>query len=155
MLSNALATVAGSAVEGPAHLIQLALTPVFLLTAIAGFLNVFTGRLARVADRVNAISRARLEGRPLLPGLSENLNSLRRRTLALQGAVVLVGASGAFTCAATFTIFLGALGAELTALLLFLEFGLALFCLLVGLGCFVAEMLIASRAMISQIAADR
>jgi hypothetical protein len=91
----------------------------------------------------------------VLPGLSENLNSLRRRTLALQGAVVLAGGAGACTCAATFTIFVGALGAELTSLLLFVEFGLALLCLLVGLGCFVAEMLIASRAMIAQIAADR
>ena len=36
-----------AAIEGPAHLIQVALTPVFLLTAIAGFLNVFAGRLAR------------------------------------------------------------------------------------------------------------
>jgi hypothetical protein len=153
MLNNAIA-VAGSAITDSAHLIQLALTPVFLLTAIAGFLNVFTGRLARVADRVNGITRARDEGKPTPTGLSSNLLSLRRRTLALQAAVLLVGGSGAFTCAATFTIFVGALGADLSALL-FVEFGLALLCLLGGLGCFVAEMLIASRSMIDQIAADR
>ncbi|MDR3472727.1 MAG: DUF2721 domain-containing protein [Devosia sp.] len=155
MLTSAVGAVTGTAIEGSAHLVQLALTPVFLLTAIAGFLNVFTGRLARVADRVNAITRAKLEGQPVLAGLSVNLVSLRRRTLALQGAVVLAGASGAFTCAATFTIFLGALGADLTSILLFGEFGLALLSLLAGLTCFVAEMLIASRAMIAQIATDR
>ena len=38
-------------VSGVAHAIQLALTPVFLLTGIAGILNVMTGRLARVIDR--------------------------------------------------------------------------------------------------------
>ena len=155
MLSSTLGTVTASAVEGSAHLIQVALTPVFLLTAIAGFLNVFTGRLARVADRVNAIARARLEGTPVVEGLSANLTSLRRRTVALQAAVVLVGISGAFTCAATVTIFVGALGADLTSILLFVEFGMALLSLLGGLTCFVAEMVIASRAMIAQIATER
>ncbi|HVX82262.1 MAG TPA: DUF2721 domain-containing protein [Devosiaceae bacterium] len=147
---------AGTGVEVSAHLIQVALTPVFLLTAIAGFLNVFTGRLARVADRVNAITRARLEGQPItIVGISADLNSLRRRTLALQAAVVLAGVSGASTCAATFTIFVGTLGANLTSLTLFIEFGLALLSLLGALTCFVVEMVIASRAMIAQIATDR
>jgi hypothetical protein len=34
-----------------AHAIQLALAPVFLLTGIAGILNVMAGRLARIIDR--------------------------------------------------------------------------------------------------------
>ena len=113
MLERGVASaVSGVAIEGPAHLIQVALTPVFLLTAIAGFLNVFTGRLARVADRVNAIARARLEGKQVVVGLSADINALRRRTVALQAAVVLGGVSGAFTCAATVTIFVGTLGAD-------------------------------------------
>jgi len=154
MLSSTLA-VAETAVEGSAHLIQLALTPVFLLTAIAGFLNVFTGRLARVADRVNAIVKSRHEGQPLPPqGLSANVTSLRRRTLALQGAVLLCSASGIFTCAATFTIFVGALGAEFGSVLLF-EFGLSLLCLLGAIAFFLAEMYIATRAMFDEIAKDR
>jgi len=33
------------------HAIQLALTPVFLLTGIAGILNVMAGRLSRIIDR--------------------------------------------------------------------------------------------------------
>lgn len=36
--------------------IQLALAPVFLLTGIAGLLNVMTGRLSRIIDRGRAIS---------------------------------------------------------------------------------------------------
>jgi len=155
MLTSTLGAISGNAIEGSAHLIQLALTPVFLLTAIAGFLNVFTGRLARVADRVNALVRARHDGQKLPPqGLSADVASLRRRTLALQGAVLFCGAAGAFTCAATLTIFLGSLGAELTSVLLFLEFGVALLSLLASLGFFVAEMLIATRAMFDEIAHD-
>ena len=39
-----------------AHIIQVALTPVFLLSGIATLLNVFSTRLARVADRVEQIT---------------------------------------------------------------------------------------------------
>lgn len=38
------------------HVIQVALTPVFLLTAVAALLNVFSTRLGRVADRVDQVS---------------------------------------------------------------------------------------------------
>jgi len=51
----------GSALDTVAHIIQVALTPVFLLSGIATLLNVFSTRLARVADRVEAVSEA-IEG---------------------------------------------------------------------------------------------
>ncbi|MEP0495803.1 MAG: DUF2721 domain-containing protein, partial [Paraglaciecola sp.] len=34
-----------------AEIIQLAVAPVFMLTGIAGFLNVMSGRLGRIVDR--------------------------------------------------------------------------------------------------------
>ena len=40
-----------------AHIIQVALTPVFLLSGIATLLNVFSTRLAGVADRVDQITK--------------------------------------------------------------------------------------------------
>ena len=46
----------GSALDTVAHIIQVALTPVFLLSGIATLLNVFSSRLARVADLVHAAS---------------------------------------------------------------------------------------------------
>ena len=39
-----------------ARAIQLALTPVFLLTGIAGLLNVMTGRLGRIIDRARYLT---------------------------------------------------------------------------------------------------
>ena len=39
--------------------IQLALAPVFLLTGIAGLLNVISGRLSRIVDRWRALSDGR------------------------------------------------------------------------------------------------
>ena len=44
----------GSALDTVAHIIQVALTPVFLLSGIATLLNVFSSRLARVSDQVHA-----------------------------------------------------------------------------------------------------
>jgi hypothetical protein len=43
-------------VESVAHVIQVALTPVFLLSGIASLLGVLSTRLARVADRVDALA---------------------------------------------------------------------------------------------------
>ena len=39
--------------------VQLALAPAFLLTGIAGLLNVMTGRLARIVDRVRVLAEVR------------------------------------------------------------------------------------------------
>lgn len=38
-----------------AHLIQLSVAPVFLLAGVAGLLNVFTGRMARIIDRLEKV----------------------------------------------------------------------------------------------------
>lgn len=38
------------------HVIQQALTPVFLLGVVSAILNVFTGRLARIIDRQRFLS---------------------------------------------------------------------------------------------------
>jgi hypothetical protein len=45
-----------SSVENVTHVIQVALTSVFLLTAVAALINVFSTRLGRVADRVDQLS---------------------------------------------------------------------------------------------------
>ncbi len=103
----------GSALDTVAHIIQVALTPVFLLSGIATLLNVFSTRLARVADRVEAVSKA-LEGADatLAKSLSAQLVHLHRRSLALDVAVVL-GAIGGATCAAVLALFVGAQAQEL------------------------------------------
>ena len=43
-----------------AHVIQLSVAPVFLLTGIAGLLNVLTGRLSRIIDRGRELERSLL-----------------------------------------------------------------------------------------------
>src|SRR2546425_6053008 len=95
----------GSALDMVAHIIQVALTPVFLLSGIATLLNVFSARLARVADRVDAVAKA-LEGAD--PGqariLSARLAHLHRRSLALDVAAGPGALGGAATCGAVLAL---------------------------------------------------
>jgi hypothetical protein len=44
-----------AAFDAAAHVIQLALTPIFLLLAVSGLLNVFSTRHARLSDRASQI----------------------------------------------------------------------------------------------------
>ena len=47
----------GSGVATIAEIIQLAITPIFLLVAIGSLLNVMTGRLARIVDRMRKLEK--------------------------------------------------------------------------------------------------
>jgi len=66
------------------HAIQLALAPVFLLTGVAGILNVMAGRLARIIDRGRHVTEGnlRLDLAARQAVREELLNLERRRHLA-------------------------------------------------------------------------
>jgi hypothetical protein len=128
--------------EAAAHMVQLALTPVFLLSATATLLSVFANRLARVADRVNSLSQDAKE-----PVRDEMLAMLRRRSRALEVAVVLSALSGGLTCVAVLVLFLSELRGSAAARFLFLSFGGAIVLTMAALGAFVTEMLLAARIL--------
>lgn len=44
------------AVDNAAHVVQLALTPIFLLSGVAALLNVFSTRLGRISDQVDKLA---------------------------------------------------------------------------------------------------
>jgi hypothetical protein len=139
-----------------AHIIQVALTPVFLLSGIATLLNVFSTRLARVADRVDAVSKA-IEGAGSdeAKALSAQLVYLHRRSLLLDVAVVLGAIGGAATCGAVLALFVGALRESTIASVLFLLFGIAVGCALGAIVAFTAEMLMASVGIRTVVAEGR
>lgn len=142
--------------DGIAHVIQVALTPVFLLSGIATLLNVFGARLARVADQADRVS-GRLAGATAAERrvLGRRLDRLRRRALMLDVAVVLAALAGVSTCGAVLTLFVGALRDATVADLLFGLFGSAILCTLCALVAFGAEMLMASRAVRDRVALRR
>ena len=128
--------------EAAAHVVQLALTPVFLLSATATLLGVFATRLARIADRVNSLSQDAKE-----PVRDESLNALRRRSRILEAAVVLSALSGGLTCVAVLVLFLGEVRGDTTAKLLYLSFGGAIVLTMAALGAFATEILLATRVL--------
>ena len=146
----------GSALDTIAHIIQVALTPVFLLTGIATLLNVFSTRLARVADRVEAASNA-LDGAGADERriLSAQLAHLHRQSIALNVAVILAGIGGAATCAAVLALFVGALRDMTVASALFGLFGLAVVCALGAIAAYTVEMVIAGTGIRTKVAQSR
>ncbi len=134
-----------------AHVIQVALTPVFLLSGIATLLNVFSTRLARVADLIAKATDA--DDGEGVADLSAMLSHLRRRSLALDVAVVLGAIAGALTCASVLTLFVGALKDATVASVLFTTFGLAVMCTIGAIAAFTAEMLMAGSGMRAEVAA--
>jgi len=70
------------------RVIQLALAPAFLLTAIAGFLNVFSNRLARIVDR-GRILRTRPRAGPEPAGADRDLRDIERRGRLVRWAITL------------------------------------------------------------------
>jgi hypothetical protein len=128
-----------------AHVIQVALTPVFLLSGIGALLNVFNTRLARVSDHVSHTAEllaADPQGNDSAL-MRRHIRRLRCRVLALDAAIVLGALGGATTCGAAFTLFVGALRNANTAFALFLLFGSALGCTVAALGVFIVDGLLA------------
>jgi hypothetical protein len=59
-----------------AHVIQLAVAPVFLISGVAALLTVLTNRLARIIDRARALAAAT----PPTPDILEELGVLTQRS---------------------------------------------------------------------------
>ena len=142
--------------EGVAHIIQMALTPIFLLSGIAALLNVFATRLARVGDQVDQIAK-RMEGAEPeeIAVLSLQLVRLRRRSVALDVAVVLAAAGAAATCGSVLTLFVGAVDNKFAASVLFGAFAAAVLCTIGAIIAYTAEMLMTGVGVRAQVEARR
>ena len=131
--------------------IQSSLTPIFLLTAVASLLSVFTTRLARISDQVKALTDLETRDEIHDVTIKSRLAYLRRRSHALDVAVILAALAGACTCGTVLALFLGLLRAKATVTLLFLLFGCAVLCTIGALTAFLFEVLIASRGIRARV----
>lgn len=134
------AVIPAAPLDAAAHVVQLALTPIFLLAGLATLLNVFTVRLGRVADRVDLLAKDADTHRG-------QLRRLRARSMALDIAVILGALAGGLTCCAALTLFFGALRRAAAAWLLFGLFGGALVCATLALAAFAFETLLSGRSV--------
>ena len=101
-------TVAQSA--DVAHLIQVALTPIFLISAIGVTLNVLTSRLARIVDRARSIEDRLLRPEPIRDDrdLHDQLAILARRSRWTNAAITLITLSALFIALVVVMLFVNA-----------------------------------------------
>jgi Flp pilus assembly protein TadB len=118
--------------------IQLALGPVFLLTAIAGLLNVMTGRLARIIDRGRQIT-----GEPGAE-VQRELHSLEQRRHIASGAITSCVLAALLVCMVIVSLFLEVVVGASLKWLVALFFISATVALVVGLSYFLHEVRMAT-----------
>jgi hypothetical protein len=143
-----------NSIDGVARAIQLAIAPVFLLTAIAMFLNVLTNRLGRVIDRSRALE-ARLDPPPAsgAAALHTEIMTLSKRARLIDFAITLATTTSLFVCTVIAILFLGVflnIDISITIMVLFI---IAMLSLVLTLLCLLREILIATLNL-SSIHAD-
>jgi len=130
--------------------IQLAVAPVFLLTAVSGMIAAVAGRLARIIDRARLLEN-RLEAGSVEQSQASKmyaeLGQLRRRGWLVNGCIALLTFCAILIGTTIVLLFLGEtsnLPIPRIATVSFLS-GVAFF--LLALLCFLAETLIATRLL--------
>jgi Protein of unknown function (DUF2721) len=82
-----------------AHLIQLSIAPVFLLTGVGTLLNVLSGRLARIIDRARALEQQLEAPDPnRTDAIVNELHVLERRGRLIYHAIKLSTSSALLVC---------------------------------------------------------
>ena len=140
---------ASESITDVAHAIQLALAPVFLLTGIAGLLNVMTNRLARIVDRARVLS----EGPAVaaLPGqesLRIRLQRLERRRHYTSIAITSCTIAALLLCVVVATLFFEAMVDARLGGLIGVLFTASTLALVVGLAYFLREVHLATQTRI-------
>lgn len=131
------------------HGIQLAVAPVFLLTAVSSLIGAVAGRLSRIIDRGRVLEeRLRLSSEPeLVPRWQAELAMLRRRGLLANGAIGLLTLCAFMIGLTIVVLFLGETTAfQIEPLALYGFLG-GVSCFMAALGCFFAETLLATRVL--------
>ncbi len=138
----------GSQVSDLAHVIQLAVAPVFLLTGIGPTLGVLTNRLARIVDRARALEREHATAAPLEEvELHGQLLTLRRRAQLINRAITLCTSCALLICVVIATLFVGALlGVNLGTVIVVL-FLLGMVALIGGFVTFLQEIFLATASL--------
>ena len=136
---------AAASVTTVAHVIQLAVAPVFLLTGVGAILAVLINRLARVVDRFRVLERMQpAAGNDERVIIDTEMAILSRRARLIHWAISLCTVCALFICIVIATLFTGSiLGADLSGTVAAL-FIAAMLALISGLLCFLREITLAT-----------
>lgn len=133
------------------HGIQLAVAPVFLLTAVSGMIGAVAGRLARIIDRARLVEdRARGLGPDdgeSLERASRELQQLRVRGMLANGCIALLTSCAILIGVTIIVLFLGEAGGIAISKWAVYSFLLGVGFFLAALLCFLAETFLATRLL--------
>ncbi len=124
--------------------IQLALGPAFLLTGIAGLLNVMAGRLARIIDRGRRLTEGPGLPQPLPAPQARELAALDRRRHFASAAIAACTLAALLVCMVIAALFLEVFVDAPLRWLVGLLFTGATLALVVGLAYFLREVHLAT-----------
>jgi hypothetical protein len=136
------------------HAIQLAVAPVFLLTAVSGMIGAVAGRLARIIDRARLV-----EGRSLgatddavLARAFQELQALRLRGQLANACIALLTCCALLIGMTIIVLFLRETAAMQISGWAVASFLLGVVCFMAALLCFLAETFLATRLLDFQVA---
>jgi hypothetical protein len=131
-----------------AHVIQLAVAPVFLLSGVGSLLGVLTSRLGRIIDRARDLEARLAAATPSeAEPLHASLLTLSRRAKLVSAAITLCTACALLICGVIVVLFLSAFihpTLDKVSAFLFIAAMLALFA---GLCYFLREIFLATAAL--------
>jgi hypothetical protein len=134
---------------GIAHVIQLAVAPVFLLTGVGSILGVMVNRLARIVDRARALELRHTSAQDAAEraDLGERIRNLSYRARLISHAIALCVGTAVLVCSVIIILFCGeflAFEATVPAALLFIA---ALLSFLLALVWLLREIFFATKTL--------
>jgi hypothetical protein len=127
-----------SSISAVAHVIQLAVAPVFLLTGVGAILGVLINRLGRVVDRFRALEHHMEEAAAV-----DEMQVLSRRARMIHWAIGLCTSCALLVCMVIAALFVGSItGVELSTGIAAM-FIAAMMALVSALLCFLREITLA------------
>lgn len=136
-----------------AHAIQLAIAPVFLLTGVAGLLNVMAARLSRVIDRTRSLETtwAGLDAKAR-PAARTELESLEKRRRACSWSITYCTTAALLICVVIVALFVEEFFSVNLRLFAGAIFVVTMIALIGGLACFLREVYLATHTTMIDLA---
>lgn len=130
------------------HIIQLAVAPAFLLTAIGAMMTVMTNRLGRIIDRARRLEDV-LESAPneSVAVMHADLGTLSHRSKLISLAITLCTAAAIMVCTVIAILFLGNFFQFGIAIPIALLFIIAMLLLVIGMIIFLREIFLGTASL--------
>jgi hypothetical protein len=135
--------------ENVAHIIQLALGPVFLLSGVGITLSMLTQRLSRIVDRARTLEDRRevTESEPKLKVIDKDLRVILRRSRYINSAIALCTTSALLTALVVTLLFASAFTPMSVGAVIAVMFVASMVCLSIAFLMFLIEVRIATNTL--------